>query len=142
MTNERVQTDGVASGGYYRGSRKAAISAASLSGITVLAGVSVLALRTAHTYIGDGPVPAWGVVLSGVITLVLPIGLSSYRATRFSRRTLLPVGLVSMAAGVAVALIPPGNMFVLGYLVIFAAATTAILIAERVSVGMDRRTHA
>ena len=110
------------------GGRQAAV-VASMTGLTVLVGVSFFAWRTAHEFIGDGPVSPMGVLLLGVVLLVLPIARTAYWAILKSRRAVAPAGFVSIASGIAVAIaFRPGNMYLVGFLVILGFAVPALMV--------------
>ena len=113
--------------------RRQAITVACMSAVTVLAGVCVFAYRTENTFIGDAEISSSAVLLAGVLTLVPLISWTAYCTMRRSQEMVLPVGVVSISVGVVTALVvPPGNMFLLGWFMIIAVAVPLLLFTEAV----------
>ena len=111
---------------------KRAIVAAAASAFTVLAGVVVFAYRTDNTYLGDGHIGFSAVLLTGLLVLVPAVGLTAYFTTRRSRAMVLPIGIVSIAVAVVTAANRPGNLFLVGWILILAVAVPLLVFVELV----------
>ncbi|MDO8363501.1 MAG: hypothetical protein Q7V88_11440 [Actinomycetota bacterium] len=103
--------------------RRPAVVIGVLAACTVLTGVLVYADRTEHAVMGDGEVAGSGVVIMGLLVLVLPIALASYRAMRMTPAMAPAICLASIGAGLVTAMGRPGNLFVVGF---FATSFVAL----------------
>jgi hypothetical protein len=110
-----------------------------LSGLTLAIGVAVFAFRTAHTVMGDGEVSAVGVLASGLMLLVVPIAAVAFWMMRRSQAMLMSVGAISVVAGVTVALMRPGNLYIVGFVGVLLITVTVLLAADGIRVLLDRR---
>jgi len=93
-----------------------------MAGATLLAGVTVFALRSAHAELGDGPISFWVVFLIGLVAVVLPVSFSAYRLLRSNRSMDAPIAVVSIVSGAVMATFPPGNLFGVGLLIVTVAS--------------------
>ena len=101
-----------------------------MAGATLLAGITVFAFRSAHAELGDGPISFWGVFIWGLVAVVLPVSFSAYRLLCSNRSMNAPIAVVSIVSGVVVAAFPPGNLFVVGLLIVtFASVGFLYLVA-------------
>ena len=110
-----------------------------LSGLTLAIGVVVFAFRTAHTVMGDGEVSAVGVLVSGLVLLVVPIAAVAFWKMRRSQAMLMPVGAMSVVASITVALMRPGNLYIVGFVGVLLITVTVLLAADGIRVLLDRR---
>ena len=88
---------------------------------------------------GDGEVSAFGVLASGLVLLVVPIAGVAFWIMRRSPAMLVAVGVVSIVAGGAVALMRPGNLYLVGFVGVLLLAVTVLLAADSIRVLLDKR---
>lgn len=101
-----------------------------MAGVTLLDGITVYALRSANAELGDGPISFWGVFISGLVVVVVPVSLSGYRLLRRNRSMDAPIAVVSIVSGVVIATFPPGNLFLVGLMMVaFASVGFLFLVA-------------
>ena len=48
-----------------------------MAGATLLAGLTVYALRSANAELGDGPISFWAVFILGLVVVVVPVSFSA-----------------------------------------------------------------
>jgi hypothetical protein len=88
---------------------------------------------------GDGEVSAVGVLASGLMLLVVPIAAVAFWMMRRSQAMLMSVGAISVVAGVTVALMRPGNLYIVGFVGVLLITVTVLLAADGIRVLLDRR---
>lgn len=93
-----------------------------MAGVTLLAGITVYALRSTNAELGDGPISFWGVFISGLVVVVVPVSFSGYRLLRRNRSMDAPIAAVSILSGVVIATFPPGNLFLVGLMMVAVAS--------------------
>ena len=103
-----------------------------MTGLTLAAGVLVLAFRSASAELGDGPIGFAGVLIVGLIVLVFPFGIAVYRAARRNARIAVPAGMITVAASVVIAVARPGYLTGLIFPVVLVVAIGFVWLAEAV----------
>jgi hypothetical protein len=111
---------------------------AALAGLTVTLGVAIFSIHTSYAFIGDGEVSAPGAFFAGLLMLSVPITALGASAVRRRPAMVLPVGVISVLTGGGVAVMRPGNMFLLGYLGLLVLGGSALVIAEAVQATAAR----
>jgi hypothetical protein len=98
-----------------------------------------IAYRTDNTYLGDGHIGFSAVLIAGLVVLVPVISWTTYCTMRRSRQMVLPAGFVSISVGVVTAIGRPGNLFVVEWFMIVAAAVPLLLFTEAAIHRLSRR---
>jgi len=106
-----------------------------MSFATVTAGSAVYGTRSATADLGDGPLSFGGVLGAGVLMVALPVAIAvGIQVWREGATMLAPALVLSVAAALLIAVLEPGNLFGVGFLMISSGALlllSAIAWADR-----------